>query len=188
MESYHVTHLCPRLLAPSIANYESPATQKLLQDFFASELHHDRLIENSLISVGISQAQMQQMQPLPMTFYLCATLGVFARQQPLSFKSALILFDQDDPQFYRLFKQQCQALELPAEFYRPILLHASLNKNGGHEDITKMLLAEIEYVSPEEQLFVKKNLAILTESMVLRSNEILNYYENSDNPIPRCSS
>ena len=188
LESYHVTHLCPRLLASSIANYETPATQKLLQDFFVSELHHDRLIENSLKSIGIQKEQLQQMQPLPMTFALCSTLGVLSRQHPLSYKSALMLFEQDDISFHKLFEQQCQILELPSEFYRPILLHASINEEGGHEDITKILLAEVEYVSPEEQLLVKKNLAILMESMVLRTHEILDYYDNLDNPIPRCFS
>ena len=54
--------------------------------------------------------------------------------------------------------------------------------------ITKILLAEIEYVSPEEQLLVKKNIAILMESMVLQTKAILDYYDNPDNPIPRCFS
>lgn len=186
LESYHVTHLCPRLLAPSIAKYESPVTQQILQDFFVSELHHDRLIENSLNSVGIQLEQLQQMLPLPMTFAVCSTLGVFAQQHPLSYKAALMLFEQDDPSFHQLFKQQCQVLGLPTEFYQPILLHASINEDGGHEDLTKILLAEVPYVSPEEQLLVKKNMAVVLESMVNRTHEILDYYENTDNPVPRC--
>lgn len=188
LESYHITHLCPRLLAPSLANYESTATQKLLQNFFTSELHHDRLIENSLSSVGIKLPQLEKMQPLPMTFAICSSLGVFACQHPLSFKVALLLFEQDDKVFHQLFTQQCQAKELPAEFYKPMLLHAGINEEGEHEDITRVLLAEIPYVSPEEQLVVKKNMAILMESLVKRTHEILDYYGNSSNEIPRCFS
>ncbi|MDJ0679849.1 MAG: iron-containing redox enzyme family protein [Xenococcaceae cyanobacterium MO_167.B52] len=186
LESYHVTHLCPRLLAPSIANYESTATQKLLQDFFVSELHHDRLLENSLKSVGIEGAQLKQIQPLPMTFAVCSALGVFAQQHPLSFKAALMLFEQDDKIFHKLYKQQCQSNQLPAEFYQPILLHGRINEEGGHEQITKVLLAEVPYVSPEEQLAVKKNLGMLIESMVLRTHEILEYYGNPNQISPRC--
>ncbi len=186
LESYHVTHLCPRLLAPSLANYESPTTQKLLQEFFVCELHHDRLIENSLKSVGIEGEQLKQMQPLPMTFALCSTLGVLASQHPLSFKAALMLFEEDDKKFHELFKQHCQAKELPSGFYQPILLHARINDEGSHEQITEVLLAEVPYVSPEEQSTVKKNMGILMESMVLRTHEILDYYGNSNNIIPRC--
>lgn len=186
LESYHVTHLCPRLLAPCLANYESATTQKLLQDFFVSELHHDRLMENSLTSLGIKEEQIKQMQPLPMTFAVCSTLGVFARQDPLSFKAALILFEEDDEKFHELFQQQCQALKLPAEFYQPILLHARINEEGAHDRLTEMLLAEVPYVTTEEQLVVKKNMAVLMESMVLRTHEILDYYGNDNNIIPRC--
>lgn len=186
LESYHITHMCPRLLAPSIAKYESPATQQILQDFFVSELHHDRLIKNSLTSVGIQLEQIRRMQPLPMTFALCSSLGVFAQQHPLSYKAALMLFEQDDPSFHQLFKQQCDALGLPSGFYQPILLHASINEDGEHGDITKILFAEIPFISPEEQLLVKKNMAILLESMVKRTHEILYYYGNTDNSIPRC--
>jgi hypothetical protein len=186
LESYHVTHLCPRLLAPSLANYESPATQKLLQEFFVSELHHDRLVEKSLKSVGIENEQLERMQPLPMTFAVCSTLAVFAQQHPLSFKAALLLFEEDDKTFHELFKQQCQALGLTSEFYQPMLLHAGINEEGGHKDLTGVLLAEVPYVSPEEQSVVKQNLAILMESMVLGTNEILDYYGNPNNLIPRC--
>ena len=186
LESYHVTHLCPRLLAPSLANYESKVTRKLLQEFYVSELNHDRLVENSLKSIDITISQIESMQPLPMTFAVCSSLGVFAQQDPLSFKAALMLFEEDDPRFHQLFKEQCQALGLPSEFYRPILLHAQINEDGSHAEITKLLLAEVPYVSPEEQLLVKKNMVNLMECMVLRTQEILDYYGNSDRPIPRC--
>ena len=186
LESYHVTHLCPRLLAPSLANYESATTHKLLQEFYVSELHHDRLVENSLTSVGITVEQIKRMQPLPMTFAVCSTLGVFARQHPLSFKTALMLFEEDDRQFHRLFEQQCQSLELPSAFYQPILLHAKINEDGSHEEITQVLLAEVASVSQEEQLLVQKNMATLMELMVLRTNEILTYYGDSQNIVPRC--
>ena len=186
LESYHVTHLCPRLLAPSLAHYESPETEKLLQEFFASELHHDRLLEKSLKSVGVEEQQLQQMQPLPMTFAICSSLGVFATAHPLSFKTALLLFEQDDPEFHQLFQERCDALELPEEFYQPMLLHAGINTEGAHEDITGILLAQVSYVSPEEQLVVKQNMRVLLESMVLRTHEILDYYGDSNNIIPRC--
>ncbi len=186
LESYHVTHLCPRLLAPALANYESKITHKLLQEFYVSELNHDRLIESSLKSVNITADQLEWMQPLPMTFAVCSTLGVFAQQHPLSFKAALMLFEEDEQQFHELFEQQCRDLGLPTEFYRPILLHAQINEDGAHQEITEHLLAEVVYVSPEEQLLVKKNMANLMESMVLRTHEILNYYGNPDSIIPRC--
>ncbi|WP_019503715.1 iron-containing redox enzyme family protein [Pleurocapsa sp. PCC 7319] len=185
LESYHVTHLCPRLLAGSLTKQETPETYQLLQEFFVSELYHDRLITNSLASVGIEETQLEQIQPLPMTFAICSALAVFAQQHPLSFKLALWLFEQDDPKFLELFKQCCQDRDLPREFYQPILLHAKINDEGEHEQITKNLLAEVAYISVEEQLRVKKNMAILQESIILRDRHIIDYYGNPHNIIPR---
>lgn len=188
LEAYHITHLCPRLLAGSLTKQETPRTHQLLQEFFVSELYHDRLIKSSLASVGIIETQLEQMQPLPMTFAICSALAVFAQQHPLSFKVALWLFEQDDPEFGQLFEQRCQDLGLPSEFYQPILQHASINEEGEHERMTEYLLAEVAYVSIKEQLQVKKNMAILLESIMLRDHQIIDYYGNSDNFIPRCFS
>ncbi len=186
LESYHVTHLCPRLLAPALGQFETAATQALLHEFFTSELHHDTLVENSLKSVGISLEQIHTMQPLPMTFAVCSSLGVFARRHSLSFKSALMLFEEDDKTFHQLFEQRCKDLELPPGFYRPILLHAHINEDGEHDQITKVLLEELPMISVAEQQLVKKNLIVLLTSMVLRTHEILDYYGNAENLIPRC--
>ena len=186
LEAYHVTHLCPRLLAGSLTKQESPKTYQILQEFFVSELYHDRLMKKSLKSVGIEEEQLEQIQPLPMTFAICSTLAVFAQQHPLSFKVALWLFEQDDVKFYELFRQCCQSVDLPSEFYQPILLHANINDEGGHDEITEIMLAEVSCVSPEEQSIVKKNMAILQESMVLSDREIMDYYGNPNSIIPRC--
>ena len=174
-ESYHVTHFCPQLLAPALANCESSATKKLLQEFFVSELHHDQLMIKSLQSVGMTTQEIEQMQPLPMTFSVCSSLGLFARQHPLSFKAALLIFEEDDPKFGELLAKSCQALNLPKDFYQPILLHSKINDDGGHDDITRVLLSEISAVTPTEQIIVKKNLTVLLESLVLRTQEILSY-------------
>ena len=186
LESYHVTHLCPKLLAPALANYESNRVQKLLQEFFVSELHHDTLLEKSLKSVGINSEQIETMQPLPTTLAICSSLGIFAKQHPLSFKAALMLFEQDEIEFYDLFKKQSQALELPEDFYKPILLHAGINQDAAHEDITGVLLAQIPYVTPSEQLEVKKNMGNLMELIVWRGSEIIDYYGNPNSVFPRC--
>jgi len=100
----------------------------------------------------------------------------------------LLLFEIHDEPFHQRFKQSCESLELPADFVNPILLHAKINDEGDHEHITQTLLSEITIISPEEQLLVKKNMVILIESMMKRTQEILDYYGNPMNPIPRCFS
>lgn len=185
LEAYHITHLCPSLLAPAISRDEPPAIRNILREFYFSELHHDRLMARSLKSIGITEAQIETMQPLPMTLSACAMLANFARHHAPSFYAALTLFEQDD-QFHQLFKAQCIAHELPENFYRPILLHAGINDEGNHQDIGGQILENLNYISHEDQQIVKRNMIALLESFILRSQEILDYYEREKNIIPRC--
>jgi hypothetical protein len=97
-----------------------------------------------------------------------------------------MLFEQDDVVFHELFEQQCQAHDLPTNFYRPILLHAGINEEGDHQDITRVLLNEIAYISGPEQDLIKRNMVMLMDAFVTRTQEILEYYGRPESPIPRC--
>ncbi|MCM1983598.1 iron-containing redox enzyme family protein [Lyngbya confervoides] len=185
LEAYHITHFCPSLLAPAIAQEASHDVCHILREFYAAELHHDRLMARSLKSIGFTDTEIETMQPLPMTISACAMLANFARQHTPSFFAALILFEQDD-QFHPLFKEQCIAQDLPESFYRPILLHAGINEEGKHEDVGGQLLHYLNCIPWSDQQLVKKNMVLLLESFIMRSREILEYYSEGKNLIPRC--
>lgn len=185
LEYYHLVKLAPRLVAPALAKEEPGRVSELLQDFFVSELHHDRMLESSLRAVGIGPDQLAVMQPLPSTFALCVSLGAYAAQNPLTFKAMLYLFEEASPEFNAAFAEACRAKGLPDGFVRPILAHARLNDEGDHGDISAELLAEVPAVGPEEQHTVRKHLAIVVETVAVQDEEILSYYGSPDATIPR---
>lgn len=184
-EYYHVVKLAPGLIGPALSNIETQKTSKILQKFLMSEMYHDKMLEKSLKAVGFSPEQLELLQPLPTTFAICATLGVLAKQHPLSFKAALFLFEQPYPEFNDAFVERCQALDMPKEFYKPIIDHSTINEEGEHDDITRVLLEDVGYVSPEDAREVKKNTAAIIEFMADQDRELVDYYSNSDNTIPR---
>jgi hypothetical protein len=186
LEYYHIVLMCPGLLAPSLSHHESRTTKRILQDFFTSELDHDILIERALEAVGISRRQLDCLVPLPMTFSVCASLGVYARQHPLSFKACLFLFEQADGDFNTLFKARCDLLGLSEDFYGPVFEHAQINDEGDHDKISQVLYADVPCLSEEEQTVVKRHVAILIESLSLMEKQIVDYYGTPGSPIPRC--
>ena len=99
--------------------------------------------------------------------------------------AALILFEQED-QFHQLFHEQCLKQNLPEEFYRPILLHSSINDEGHHQDVGGHIFDLLPYISWEDQQLVKRNMISLLEIFIARSQEIVEYYGNPHNIIPRC--
>ena len=185
LEYYHVVRMCPGLLAPCLSHHESPKTFHILQDFFVSELNHDKLLARALETVGIGNRELERLVPLPMTFSVCCSLGVYARQHPMSFKAALFLFEEPDHEFNAAFEQRCDAVGLPKAFYMPIFEHASINEEGEHDQISEMLFAEVPCISDEEQLIVRRHMAILLESLVLMDQQIVTYYGGQERVIPR---
>ena len=176
MEYYHLTKLAPGILGPLLAKMESCQTRQLLQAFLREELKHDKMLEKSITSIGVSVPALDLTQPLPSTFGLCASLGVYATQHPLSLKASLFLFEKPCPEFNKAFKTACEKLDLPKNFYEPILGHAALNEDGEHGVISERLLSDVPAISFEERTTVKKHIAILCESLVMQENEIINYY------------
>lgn len=176
MEYYHLTKLAPGILGPMLAKVEGRKSRKMLQDFLRSELYHDKMLEKSLTSVGITNEELDLTQPLPTTFSICASLGVYAQQHPISLKAALFMFERPYPEFNSAFKKRCEELNMPKRFYEPILRHAEINDDSDHGSISEMLLNDIPAISYEEKNTVKKHIVILGESLVMQENEIINYY------------
>lgn len=186
LEYYHIVRMCPGLLAPSLSHHESRRTREILQEFFVSELNHDALLERSLAAVGVGRSELDRLVPLPMTFSVCCSLGVYARLHPMSFKAALFLFEEPDGDFNAAFKARCDAVGLPKEFYEPIFEHASINEEGEHDHISELLFAEVPCISDEEQHVVKRHICILVESLLLMERQIIDYYGKAEGAIPRC--
>jgi hypothetical protein len=188
LEYYHLVRMSPRLLAPALAKEEPGRTAELLQDFFAAELHHDKILESALSTVGITPEQLRESQPLPMTLGLCVGIGAYAAQNPLTFKAVLYLFEESSPDFNDAFAVAARRAGLPDGFIQPILSHADINSEGEHGDISAQLLAEVPVVGPEEQHTLRKHVAIMVETMALQEKEILTYYGSPDARIPRIFS
>ncbi|MEI6000224.1 hypothetical protein H3V53_24380 [Paraburkholderia bengalensis] len=185
LEYFYIVREAPGLIAPALAHAGPVKVQKLLQGFLASELNHDDMLRQSLQAVSIRTDNLEHLVPLPATFALCASLGVYARQHPLSFKSLLFLFEQPSASFHIELANYCRETRIPEGFWRPIVRHASINDEFDHDDISLSLLAEIESVSPEEQMTVKKHLMLAIETMVLQENQILDHYGKQSIVKPR---
>ncbi|HEX2872052.1 MAG TPA: iron-containing redox enzyme family protein [Polyangiaceae bacterium] len=184
-EYYHLVHLAPSLMAPALAVDEGSRAKALTLQFFEEELHHDRFLTKALATVGIGEELLEKSTPLPTTFGVCATLAALARQNPLAFKAALFLFEQPYSEFNTAFRARCEALGLPAVFHTSITKHSELNDQADHANITQHLLAEVAAVTAEEARVVKRELAVLVETLGQQDDEILAYYGRPDAQCPR---
>jgi hypothetical protein len=182
VEYYHLVRSSPALIAPALAHATTPATYDQLLGFVSSELGHDAMLRESLSSVGIGEDVLAELVPLPSNLAVCATLGVLAAQDPLSFKACLFLFEEPAVEFNAAVAERARALGMPDAFAAPMIRHATINDDADHDDISRALLAEVAFVSDEERRVVLKHLTALTESYVAFENEILDWYGAADEP------
>jgi hypothetical protein len=118
--------------------------------------------------------------PLPATFSLGASLGVYSRQHAVSFKACLFLFEEGNGEFIDAFDNCCMKLGLPQAFYEPLRRHAGLNDEFDHGDISRLLLQELPIVDPETSAIVKQNVSVLIETLVQQEEQIMAHYGASN--------
>lgn len=173
LEYHAIVQAAPGLIGPALGTANTAAERTLLQDFLKSELGHDRFLAKALKSVGVTPQDLALHQPLPATFALCASLGVYARQHPLSFKACLFLFERAQPAFVDAFDARCRELGLPEAFYGPLRAHAELNGEYDHGDISRALMALEAAVDAESCVVVKRHVAIMVETLIRQEEQIL---------------
>lgn len=179
VEYWHVTHLCPRALAPVLARRDlSDVTWSKLMSFYQMERNHDRMLEKSLRAVGITRQQLIRAQPLPATMAMMASLGVHAYQFPLALVSTLFPMEEPEPDFLEMFIKRANELGLPAEFIKPIVDHSDVNEDESHDAVTLDMLADYDFVSDEELRECAKAVADVIEQRARLDAEIMAWYRD----------
>lgn len=177
IEYWHVTHLCPRALAPVLARDDlGQEVWQGLMDFYMIERNHDRLMEKSLAAVGIDRERLLRSQPLPATMAIMASLGVYAANFPLALIATLFPMEEPEPAFLELFERRCAALGMPKGFIEPIVTHSDVNEDEAHEAVTLDLLAHFPYVSTETVRECGKAVADVIEQRARLDGEIVRWY------------
>jgi hypothetical protein len=185
LEYYWIVKTAPGIIGPALAVAHSADERALIQDFLKSELGHDKFLGEALTSVGVTPEELEAHQPLPTTFTLGASLGVYARQHPISFKASLFLFERAQPAFIDAFDDRCRALGLPETFYLPLREHADLNSEYDHADISRSLMALEHAIDLENCVVVKRHVSLLVETLIQQEEQILTYYGQAHKRIPR---
>ncbi|MFD8525974.1 hypothetical protein ACFV0L_01055 [Streptosporangium canum] len=177
VEYWHITHLCPRALAPALARDDLglPVWEKLMH-FYMTERNHDRMMEKSLAAVGVPREALLRAQPLPATMAIMASLGVYAYNFPLALISTLFPMEEPEPEFLELFRLRCAELGLPEGFVRPIVSHSDVNEDEAHEAVSLDLLADFPYLSTETVRECAKAVADVIEQRARLDAEVVSWY------------
>lgn len=163
----HIVRHGPGLVAPVLNWVSEPALRAQLSDFLADEWRHDRLLAQSLAAVDINAQALRPSSMLPETFALIAQLGVRATTDPLALAALLFVYERPNPDFHRLYIDNCSRTGLPAAFVEPIVRHAQMNDSERHDDIAAALAAFVCPVSRERASAALCDAAVAVEHLQL---------------------
>lgn len=175
IEYYHVVAFCPRVLAPGLAHADDYETMMAFRRFYQAEQNHDRMLLKSLAAVGIDP-RGQGIQPLPATFAMMTSLGIYAYHFPLATKTVLFVLEEPQLDFNEAFLRNAKRLRLPEDFWKPINAHSDVNEDGDHEAISLDLMSTVDYVGPEEAHEVLLALADVCEHLVATGQQVGEWY------------
>ncbi len=165
VEYLHIVRHGPGLVAPVLNWVGDPALRAQLSDFLAEEWRHDRLLAQSLAAVGIRAEGVRPCAMLPQTFALVAQLGVRATTDPLALAALLFIYERANPEFHRLYAENCASAGLPAAFVEPIVRHANMNDDGRHDDIAAALVHHVCPVSRERANAALSDASVAVEHL-----------------------
>lgn len=182
VEYWHVTHRAHDCISPAIS--VQTKWQDLLIEYFRDEYHHDRLLEKSLNSVGISSDELNDSQPLPYTAALSNYLIDLAHHDPLSFAASLFLFEGTET----AGQQYIDALRcygFPDKFVAFQEKHHLINVQGDHGNISRELIRRLNAVDLSTEHFVRENIETLLGFFWRQHETVLAHYSAHNGKIRR---
>lgn len=162
IEYFHVTRLCSASVGSSIAYTSSYTSQ--YYDFFKEEYGHEKLIKRSLIELGFTEQDIENLEPRYTTRALMNRLKIMSLTDLESFSSVIFLFEGTRSNA----DEYLNALEkygFSNGVIRPQRIHEDINSSGDHDLESLEMMKTFGEFSNEKAAQIKKN-AIDTYSMM----------------------
>jgi hypothetical protein len=149
IENYHLLCRESWFDAPALSFPANRRVRERLNEFYAEELGHDRILLEALESLGLSAGRLEESIPLAGTMGLCNSLAYWARHDPLFFLTTLGPLEGRDVDVDS-FVRAAESKGLPEAFVGPIRRHAHINRDSRHGLLTRDIFAEIPLVGAED--------------------------------------
>ena len=183
IENWHFLFRESYFDAPVLSYVPNTQVRLLLNQFFSEEYGHDEILLKSLNFVGISREDMADAIPLPETMGLCNALSYWAHNDPLFFFTTLGLLEGQGMK-KDSFIEACERCDLPEGFVAPLRIHANINIDAAHGNLTRAIFKEIPCLDYETVSRLKRQIPLFVELYDNFYTGVFRYY-TSDAPLLR---
>jgi Iron-containing redox enzyme len=146
VENYHLLYRESYFDSPALSYSFDESLRRKFNEFYCEELGHDRLLLQSLETIGLTAEELFLSVPLRETIALCNALSFWARHDPLFFFTTLGPLEGGHVEvdsYVRAMRRK----NMPEAFIAPIETHANINRTAEHGHLTRELFSSVRSVS-----------------------------------------
>ncbi|MFE1321333.1 iron-containing redox enzyme family protein [Kitasatospora phosalacinea] len=188
LETYHYVKSASKHIATAIAHCDDERLVPLLSKYFTEEYNHATMLVHALKKMGLPKEQIVNAHPVIGTWSLINNLCEIARQDTLSYIACTTLFEARADDFEAGAESLRRAARLagyPEECAEPLIAHMRIDVEAGHVGLLEEALEIIGSVPAEKAHKAVNNLHDLKHSYDQFHDQIIQYYSDIANYIPR---
>ncbi|MCX7094063.1 MAG: iron-containing redox enzyme family protein [Methylobacter sp.] len=190
LETYHYVASAPRHISTAISHCHDKKLNSILTEYFLEEHDHALLFINALEQMGIPKSQIINAHPIIGTISLTNMLCEIARQSPLAYIACTSLIEARATAFVEASES---IVRIATQFgyspsaLDPILAHMQGDIEAGHSNMLENALISHPFINANDAHFSVNCLHDLKHSFDQFHDDILRYYSDVSNYIPRLS-
>lgn len=188
LETYHYVKSAARHIALAVGNCDDAGWEPLLTEYFTEEYAHAPLILAAVERTGISRGEAEGAHPLIGTLSLVNALCEIARSSTLSYIACTSLFEARSEDYENAkddFLRIAALYGYSSEDVAPIVEHMAGDIAAGHTSLLAQALAGRDAITAREAHTTVNALHDLKHSFDQYHDQILQYYSDISNYIPR---
>ncbi|WP_018922946.1 iron-containing redox enzyme family protein [Salsuginibacillus kocurii] len=188
LEVYHYVKGARKHIAVALANCSTDREQELLTEFFVDEYDHGKLLIEAVEKTGIPKDQTINAHPIIGTMSLINMLSEIGRQSTFAYIACTSLFEaraEDFEASKASFERLAEYSGFDKTVVDPVIEHMRGDIEADHNSLLEEVLEGIDYISAEEAHFTVNCLHDLKHSFDQFHDQIIEYYSDVSNYIPR---
>jgi pyrroloquinoline quinone (PQQ) biosynthesis protein C len=188
LETYHYVHSAPRHISVALSACTDKRWSDLLRSYLEEERVHSELILRGLENMGMPREWTLTAHPVIGTMSLIHMLCEIGRQSTLAYFTCTALFEaraEDFAEAKQAFEELGGQYGFSSEALAPIIEHMKCDAQAGHAGLLEKALEHVEHVSDSDAHLVVNCLHDLKHSYDQFHDQVLQYYSDTSNYIPR---
>lgn len=188
METYHYVKSAPKHIATAIAHCDDDRLVPILSRYFTEEYNHSGMMLQALRKMGLPKEQIVNAHPVIGTWSLINNLCAIARQDTLSYIACTTLFEARADDFEagaESLRRAARTAGYPEECAEPLITHMRIDVEAGHVGLLQEAVKAVGDIPAERAHRAVNNLHDLKHSYDQFHDQIIQYYSDIANYIPR---